>query len=96
MIKIISSKDDFVPELPDVWDEIRDLHVESGKEGVEFGGIRTIESETGRVEFGGIRRINSEKDNECGSRLRERKRIVPKDNECGSRLRERKRIVPKN
>ena len=55
MIKIISSKDDFVPELPDVWDEIRDLHVESGKEGVEFGGIRMIESKTGRVEFGGIR-----------------------------------------
>ena len=79
MIEIISSKDNFVPELPDVWDEVRDLHVKSGKEGVEFGGIRTIESETGRVEFGGIRWIDSEKESTAGKRLRESNRIIRKN-----------------
>ena len=54
-MEIISSKRRLFPELPNIRDEIRDLHVKSGKEGVEFGGIRTIESKTGRVEFGGIR-----------------------------------------
>ena len=64
MIKIISSKDDFVPELPDVWDEIRDLHVESGKEGVEFGGIW---------------RINSEKESTAGNQLWESIHIIQKN-----------------